>query len=234
MEKLADRVMVWRTVDQNHPSLKLQPIKATRARILELHRKGLIELALQEDDPPGTAGAPTDRAIAGDDIEKPVSTAFIMVLVGQTVGRPSTHPLRETFIVIDHPEKRDPWYLYGFDHTRVGPVLSELPELKGKNWTDLSPEKKQAVMAANKARFGRGEVVPEDMFCLEFGDGVAAELKDYVSWSMPTTTIHGEVCLPSETGRYGRFLVSEVHYQVRPPKVWPGPTHFSLAGPARN
>lgn len=215
------------------PVVSLRPVRATRVRLLALHRRGLITLALPEDDPTPGAGGNTAWPIVqthGFQAEH----KLIGVLVGAEAARPGTHPVAETFHVVAHAAPRDPWYLYGFDHTRVEPLLAEHPELADRAWEELSAEERALVEQANRARFARGEVAPEDMFCLEFGPEAPADLAEYVVFSMPAGTIHGELRLSSARGRPPRFYVDELDLPIPPEQFTRchGPVWFTLAGPA--
>ncbi len=211
----------------------LRPVRATRARMLALHRRGLITLALPEDDPPAQPGGNTDWVVAitsGHEAEH----KLIGVLVDAEVAQPGTHPMAETFHVVAHVQARDPWYLYGLDHTRLEPAAAEASDLAGRTWEQLEPGERAAVERANRARFARGEVEPADMFCLEFGPEAPAELAELVVFSMPPDTIHGELRARPAAGRAPRFYVDELDLRLPPEQLTRqhGPAWFALAGPA--
>lgn len=203
--------------------------------MLELHRRGLITLGLPEDDPAAREGGNTAWPIV---ITTGVRAEhkLIGVLVGAEVAQPGVHPMAETFHVVAHAQVRDPWYLFGLDHTRVQPVASQRPELAGREWAQLSTEERRLVEQANKGRFLRGEVEPDDMFCLEFGPEAPAELAEFVVFSMPASTIHGEMRRPVVTGRLPRFYVDELDLRQPPEGFDPlhGQAWFTLAGPAED
>lgn len=210
--------------------------RASRELLRQLHNLGLITLGLVENDPSMKTDGNTSWTLVKTDgiIDE---HKLIGVLVGAEVASPGRHPMAETFHVVAHKEPRDPWFLFGYNHTSVDRAVGfdpTLSDLQGKAWSELSVERRARVERANKERYSAGEVTEADFFCLQFDDQSPAELFEYVVFSMPSSTLHGELRLPVE-GLAPRFYVDELDLKRNPPDfaVTHCPLTFEIASETR-